>query len=311
MEVMPFFASRLKDLREKEGLTQAQLGEKLGVSRGSIGYYEKQERVPDIEFLYATSTFFKVTPEYLLGMENGKTHETSSAQDVTGLSEQAILGLRKLAHDDGPRWPYSNTGSHLGDNAGLYLELQPLCQEIQIPRRVNILNLFDYLLSHEMIPSMLSALVMSINSMYLNKASRSPSNIDEVEAAPGLSAARSQVENQSDLSQWRAEKRALGWLNKASSSILRDGENVISFYGVNAAKNDVDMKDHLIKYSAFAKKYNPLFFPVMHGFSAGDEGLKRKFVNRNNEWLLLMAQGNAVKEDYFQWLRRVEEKKVL
>ena len=47
-EVNERFAERLRDLREAAGLTQKQLADELGVSRGSISYYENCERVPDI-----------------------------------------------------------------------------------------------------------------------------------------------------------------------------------------------------------------------------------------------------------------------
>ena len=40
--------SELKDLREKEGMTQEQLGKKLGVNRNSIRRYETMDEVPEM-----------------------------------------------------------------------------------------------------------------------------------------------------------------------------------------------------------------------------------------------------------------------
>ena len=51
MEYLSNFSRLLKELRESKGLKQAELAEKLGVSRGSISFYENGDRVPDIEFL--------------------------------------------------------------------------------------------------------------------------------------------------------------------------------------------------------------------------------------------------------------------
>ena len=45
-EPQQMFASRLKSLREASGLSQADLAEKLGVSRGSISNYEKLYQNP-------------------------------------------------------------------------------------------------------------------------------------------------------------------------------------------------------------------------------------------------------------------------
>ena len=42
------FAKRLKQIRETAGLTQEQFAKELKVSRGTISYYEKGERTPDI-----------------------------------------------------------------------------------------------------------------------------------------------------------------------------------------------------------------------------------------------------------------------
>jgi len=61
------FPQRLKMLREEAGLTQKQLAEKLGVSRGTIGMYEIGQRDPDTETLQKLSDIFRVSVDYLLG----------------------------------------------------------------------------------------------------------------------------------------------------------------------------------------------------------------------------------------------------
>lgn len=63
------FSDRLRNIREEKGLSQAQLGEKIGVSRGAISYYENQSRVPDIRTLKKLATFFNVSTDWLLGLE--------------------------------------------------------------------------------------------------------------------------------------------------------------------------------------------------------------------------------------------------
>jgi len=67
MDQLELFSTRLKELREELCLSQTLLAEELGVSRGSISYYENGDRTPDIEFLKKAKAYFCVDYEYLLG----------------------------------------------------------------------------------------------------------------------------------------------------------------------------------------------------------------------------------------------------
>ena len=66
------FGKRLKQLRKQAKLDQKELGAALGVSRGSIGYYENAERTPGIDFLCKTADYFNVSLDYLLGYSSAK-----------------------------------------------------------------------------------------------------------------------------------------------------------------------------------------------------------------------------------------------
>ena len=61
------FNERLKDLRKKAGLSQAELAKRIGVSKSSINMYERGEREPGLEILEAIADFFNVDMNYLLG----------------------------------------------------------------------------------------------------------------------------------------------------------------------------------------------------------------------------------------------------
>lgn len=95
MNVTRAFSERLKELRGD--MSQTELAEKLGVSRGSISYYENADRVPDIEFLEKVALFFDVSSDYLLGKTNAKNIEgdKNSAINYTGLDEMAISSLHE------------------------------------------------------------------------------------------------------------------------------------------------------------------------------------------------------------------------
>ena len=59
----------LKELREKKGITQAELSKILKISPSSIGMYEQGRREPDSTTLKKIATFFDVSIDYLLDNE--------------------------------------------------------------------------------------------------------------------------------------------------------------------------------------------------------------------------------------------------
>ncbi len=61
------FPNIFKHIREKSGLTQQQLADKLNISRSAIGMYENGEREPNFETLEAIADVFNVDMNYLLG----------------------------------------------------------------------------------------------------------------------------------------------------------------------------------------------------------------------------------------------------
>lgn len=85
------FAKRLKEIREAAGLTQAQFASELKVSRGTISYYEKGERTPDIEFLDSLYDYFKgnLSIDFILGNTDNMKEEHRNMYDVYGLTDEA------------------------------------------------------------------------------------------------------------------------------------------------------------------------------------------------------------------------------
>lgn len=61
--------NRIKELREKKGLSQIQLAKKTGISSQSISKYECGERNPKIEKWQKLATFFNVSIPYLQGID--------------------------------------------------------------------------------------------------------------------------------------------------------------------------------------------------------------------------------------------------
>lgn len=61
------FPEILVKLRHEHKMTQQELADKIGVSRGTIGMYEIGKRDPDTETLIKIANVFNVTTDQLLG----------------------------------------------------------------------------------------------------------------------------------------------------------------------------------------------------------------------------------------------------
>ena len=63
------FQIRLKILREKAGLSQAELAQRLGIAQSTVGGGESGRREPNFAMLLTLSNFFQVSSDFLLGQE--------------------------------------------------------------------------------------------------------------------------------------------------------------------------------------------------------------------------------------------------
>lgn len=60
----------IKTLREEAGYSQAQLAKKLDVTRSSVNAWEMGLSTPTTHYVVELSKIFKVSTDYLLGLEN-------------------------------------------------------------------------------------------------------------------------------------------------------------------------------------------------------------------------------------------------
>lgn len=63
------FSERLKKLREKNGISQAELAKILGLSQGAVGNWESGKREPNFETSRRLADLFRVSVDFLLGRE--------------------------------------------------------------------------------------------------------------------------------------------------------------------------------------------------------------------------------------------------
>lgn len=115
----------LKQLRDREGITQAELSRKLKISPSTVGMWEQGRREPDCEMLKRIAKFFKVTTDYLLGneIERGERFSEEEAkliQDYRRLDEDGKTLARGVISRLRGTVGKSNYGAHNnGSNFGM------------------------------------------------------------------------------------------------------------------------------------------------------------------------------------------------
>ncbi len=89
---LDYFGDRLKTLRRERGITQQELADAIGISKGGLCYYENTNRAPDITVLEKFADYFKVSADYLLGRTNAQTQKAKlqAVCNYTGLSDKAV-----------------------------------------------------------------------------------------------------------------------------------------------------------------------------------------------------------------------------
>ena len=84
------FGNTLKILRFRENMTQAQLAQKLGLTKSVISAYETGLRLPSYDILIHIAKIYNVSTDYLLGLEH------KQEIDLSGLSKDEIDALMNL-----------------------------------------------------------------------------------------------------------------------------------------------------------------------------------------------------------------------
>jgi transcriptional regulator with XRE-family HTH domain len=91
------FGKKLFAIRRARGISQKELGEKIGVSLRMISYYERDENGPPIALLKKISAALNVTSSYLLGES---TLKVTIKDDVDPTLKKPIETLQALPRND-------------------------------------------------------------------------------------------------------------------------------------------------------------------------------------------------------------------
>ena len=89
------YGKKIKELREKENVSQRKLAEELGIARSSINQFEQQYDIIPIKRLNQIANFFDVSIDYLFGLSSTKKYENSKKEIDMDESSERLKNFRK------------------------------------------------------------------------------------------------------------------------------------------------------------------------------------------------------------------------
>ena len=87
------FGERLKSLRLAEGLSQEELGKRMGVTKQTISNWENENITPALDMFVNLVEYFQTTPNHMLG------YEMRTGIDVSGLTDKEVLHIVQIVSD--------------------------------------------------------------------------------------------------------------------------------------------------------------------------------------------------------------------
>lgn len=83
-------ADRIKSLRKQQNITQVELAKQLGITRSSVNAWEMGISVPSTQYIVELANMFKVSTDYLLGVN------ASTTISLDGLTDKDIELIRSI-----------------------------------------------------------------------------------------------------------------------------------------------------------------------------------------------------------------------
>lgn len=96
------FSENFKILRQSRGLTQAQMADKLGISISAVSMYEKGKRKPDNNMLKKICEKFRVSTDFLLGINFKRNAESQSVDDFIDEVTCTLMSQKGLMFNGKP-----------------------------------------------------------------------------------------------------------------------------------------------------------------------------------------------------------------
>ncbi len=88
--------SRLIELRKKQGLSQAALSQQLGINRSTYAEWEIGRRRPELDSLIKLAEFYKVSTDFILGLDKATLAASRSDDPLADLPEEARKSVEEF-----------------------------------------------------------------------------------------------------------------------------------------------------------------------------------------------------------------------
>lgn len=88
---------RIKEIREKNGLTQSELARRLGLTRSGVNAWEMGVSIPSAQYLIGLANLFRVSTDYLLGLDR---REGVDISNLDGEEKAVIYSLLNYFEKD-------------------------------------------------------------------------------------------------------------------------------------------------------------------------------------------------------------------
>ena len=76
------YGIKIKELRERKGITQKELAQYLKIDAKLYSHYETEDRIIPCKHLTAISNYFNVSVDYLFNFTNIKNYKETSKEDI-------------------------------------------------------------------------------------------------------------------------------------------------------------------------------------------------------------------------------------
>lgn len=83
-------SERIKELRARNNLSQVKLAKALNVSRSTVNAWEMGISMPTIKYVIEMSNLFKVTSDYILGIDS------TDSISLSGLTKKQVQAIMQI-----------------------------------------------------------------------------------------------------------------------------------------------------------------------------------------------------------------------
>lgn len=132
------FGKRLASRRQEQGLTQHELAERIGISRGALSLYELGKRNPDFETLEKIAQILNVSTDYLLG----RTDDPRPIDQINEENKQRITEALKNDPEAAELLEFWEELKEREDLKLLFKQVRPLSDE-SIRRVIRIIKAIE------------------------------------------------------------------------------------------------------------------------------------------------------------------------